>query len=254
MRIKGKILIGFLIIIAVLAVAGGVSIYEFLRISGLVKDMIKDNYKTIQSGKAMMEALERKDSGVLLLFLGQFKQGSAVLQTADSLFLQSLEVATGNITEPGEDKLVEQIRRSYNQYSSSVNITDSFYSVSKLKWYQDVVHPRFYEAKEKVNDLININQEAMFIEATQLEQQSKRALMPGIVALTSSLLFLLMLNFFISKYFVHPIVTLTSEMKKVQANRNHRMDVKIETNDEIGELASTIDKLTTKLNQFNISE
>jgi HAMP domain-containing protein len=247
-RIKTKILVGFLIVIGMLATAGGVSIYEFMRISGLVQSLIKDNYKTIQAGKSMLEALERKDSGVLLLLLGQFAQGSAVLQEADTNFKAALAVASGNITENGEAELIMEISRSYAQYAASIDKADDMDSTENLKWYQDVVHQEFYRTKSLVNDLINLNQEAMFVESTQLEQQSKRALMPGIVSICISLVFLLLLNFFISRYFVRPIVQLKTQITRYRENPRGALVTQVDSEDEISELAASIEKLVEKLN------
>ncbi|MFO7722783.1 MAG: HAMP domain-containing protein [Bacteroidales bacterium] len=248
-RIKTKILVGFLIVIGMLATAGGVSIYEFVRISGLVQSLIKDNYKTIQAGRSMIEALERKDSGVLLLLLGQFSQGSALLQEADTNFKEALTIAAGNITEPGENELIETIRLSYEQYDASTDKADDMEPSENLKWYQDVVHQEFYRTKSLVSDLITLNQDAMFQESTQLEQQSKRALMPGIVSICVSLVFLLLLNFFISRYFVRPIVQLKTQIQRYKENPKGVLITDVDSEDEIRDLADAVEKLVEKLNQ-----
>ncbi len=248
-RIKSKILSGFVIVICMLAAAGGVSIYEFVRISNLVQALIKDNYKTIQAGKSMLEALERKDSGVLLLLLGQFNQGTEVLKSADTTFRDALTIAANNVTEVGEKELIEQIRKSYQNYHASIDRADDMDSVNNLQWYQDVVHKNFLSIKNLVHTLINLNQDAMFHEATQLEQQSKRALMPGIIAISASLIFLLLLNFFISKYFVQPILRLTRVIRKYLENPQGILIADIESEDELRELGNAVEDLVQKLKQ-----
>ncbi len=246
-RIKTKILLGFLVVICMLAAAGGMSIYEFIRISGLVQSLIKDNYKTIQAGKSMLEALERKDSGILLLLLGEFRQGSNIIHQADSTFIDALKIAEGNITEPGEDTLLQSIRYQYEIYCKSIEKTPEADSSGNFKYYQQVVHESFTRVKGSVNKLIDLNQEAMFAESSALEQQSRRALMPGIVAIVASLVFLLLLNFFISRFFVRPIVKLTDTIKKYQQNPKGALIANIDSEDEIGRLASSVEKLVEKL-------
>lgn len=246
-RLKTKILLGFLVVICMLAAAGGMSIYEFIRISGLVKSLIKDNYKTIQAGKSMLEALERKDSGVLLLLLGEYRQGSEILHQSDSAFSAALQIAEGNITEPGEDTVLRAIRQQYELYSNSVNRVPGSDTSGVLKHYQQVIHASFINVKDRVHALINLNQEALFEESSQLEQQSRRALMPGIVAIVAALVFLLMLNFFISRFFVRPIVRLTNTINKYQQNPRGALVANIESEDEIGKLASAVEKLAEKL-------
>ena len=223
------------------------SIYEFIRISGLVKSLIKDNYNTIQAGKSMLEALERKDSGVLLLLLGEYQQGSEILHQSDSSFIVALHVAEGNITEPGEDTILRAIRKQYEVYSHSVNTVPVSDTSGVLKHYQQVIHTSFIDVKNRVHTLINLNQKAMFDESSQLEQQSRRALMPGIVAIVAALVFLLMLNFFISRFFVRPIVQLTHTINKYQQNPRGALVANIDSEDEIGKLATAVEKLAEKL-------
>jgi methyl-accepting chemotaxis protein len=246
-RIKTKILLGFLLIIGVLVAAGSVSIYEFIRISGLVEAMIKDNYKTIQAGKTMLEAVERMDSGVLLLLLGQFGEGTRVMHSADSAFNEALKQAEGNITEEGETDVVANIRKDYAIYQAAIDKTDDDTHADNLKWYQDDVHNRFGAVKSHVNALIEMNQDAMFIESSQLAQQSKRALMPGIVAIVTALLFLLMLNFFISRFFVEPLVRLKNSIDEYCKNPEGHLTIDLPNSDEIGDLGIAVEKLVGEL-------
>lgn len=246
-RIKTKIFLGFLVVITMLATAGGVSIYEFVRLSGIVQSLIKDNYKTIQAGKTMLESLERKDSGVLLLLLGQINQGSEVVKSADSTFRMALHVASKNITEPGEDSLIASIQFHYDMYHKTTDQVNYNDSVNILQWYQNEVHEKFVVVKLQVHALINLNQEAMFQESTHLEEQSRRALMPGIVAICAALIFMFLLNFFISKYFVAPIVHITSVIKKYQSNPHGALVINIDSEDEIKQLATSVEKLVEKL-------
>lgn len=248
-RIKTKILLGFLVVIAMLAAAGGVSIYEFARISGLVQALIKDNYKTINAGKTMLEALERQESGVLLLLLGQFNQGSVIIRETDSTFQKALLIAENNLTEEGEQGCVETIRRNYQAYLLSIDKADDKDTASNLQWYQHYVHEQFIKTRESVNALINLNQEAMFSESTQLEQQSKRALMPGIIAISASLIFLLLLNFFISRFFVRPIVKLTAIIHKYRMNPRGALVAEVDSEDEIKDLAMAVEKLVDTLKE-----
>jgi methyl-accepting chemotaxis protein len=248
-RIKTKIFLGILVVIAMLATAGGISIYEFVRISGLVQSLIKDNYKTIEAGKSMVDALERKDSGVLLLLLGQFNHGSEIIRSADSAFSASLLIARHNITENGEEELIASIEAHYHEYLLSIDKSIGQDTAGNLLFYQQHVHTHFQATKDAVNGLINLNQEAMYGEATLLEAQSKRALMPGIVAILASLIFLLLLNLFISKYFVAPILTLTESIRKYTHNPKGVLVADVDSEDEIKALATSVEKLVEKLKE-----
>ena len=99
MRLRYKILSGFLLIVAMLIVAGSFSIIEFSKISKSVEDLLDDNYRSIEASKTLLEALEREDSGVLLLLHGNWKEGREVIEYGDSLFNESINIVENNITE-----------------------------------------------------------------------------------------------------------------------------------------------------------
>ena len=66
MGLREKILSGFLLLTMMLVVAGVWSIHELTAVGTSVQSILNDNYKSINAGKMMIEALEREDSAVLL--------------------------------------------------------------------------------------------------------------------------------------------------------------------------------------------
>ena len=190
MKIKSKILAGFLLIIIMLLIAGAMSIYEFSQIGKSVKELIDDNYKTIEASKTMIEALEREDSGILLLISGKWEKGRSILHSADSSFLSAFSVAKNNITEENEEKYIKEIEESYKKFKAIWKFpivgTDKQNSIN---WYLSDVHKSFIDLKLEVEALMNLNQISMYKEASDLKNQSIRAIMPGIVAICSALLF-----------------------------------------------------------------
>ena len=251
MKIKFKILAGFVLIIAMLLIAGFMSIYEFSRLSKLVSALIDDNYKTIEASKTMLEALEREDSGILLLVSGQWKEGRKILQSADSLFYSGFIVAKKNITEKDEDKYIEKIETSYLTYKGKweppVVGTDK---EGNITWYFTKLHDSFITAKSATKDLMTLNQDSMHKEAFEMKEQAHRAIMPGIVAIIAALVFLVIFNFFISKYYVMPIENIIHSLKDYDS-QTQNFKAGISTNDELKELENEIQNLIYRIQQTN---
>lgn len=247
MKIKTKILSGFILIIAMLIIAGFMSIFEFSRLSKSVRALIDDNYKTIQATETMIEALEREDSGILLLVSGHWKEGRDILKSADSSFFVAFDISKNNITEIDEDKCIELIEKSYQKYK---NIWERpIVGTSKensFHWYFTEVHPNFIIIKSDVEALMSLNQESMYKESTELKEKAHRALMPSIIAIISSLVFLVIFNFLIGKYYVKPIKKLIHSLKYYNSNTQN-FDAGISTNDEFKELEKEIQSLIYKI-------
>jgi methyl-accepting chemotaxis protein len=226
-----------------LSIAGIWSIYELKSIGSSVQDLLSDNYKSINASKTMIEALEREDSGILLLLLGNWDDGRAIVASADSLFETAFKIAENNITIPGEQFYVDSIRTKYQIYKMLWErpIVDT-QRQGNINWYFETVHKSFLAAKSSVKNLMSLNDQFMFKTASELQSKANRAIMPGIVAIISALVFTILFNFFVNYYFVSPVIKITESIKRF-LERKAPFDVRVETRDEIYDLAESISNL-----------
>ena len=146
MGLRIKILSGFLILAIMLCVAGVWSIYELRSIGSSVQDLLYDNYKSISAAETMIEALEREDSGVLLLLLGSWREGRSIIESADKTFQKALQIAEGNITIPGEKSIVAEIKLKYSTYKELwAKPIVGTKQEGNLDWYLYDIHKAFAE-------------------------------------------------------------------------------------------------------------
>jgi hypothetical protein len=243
MRLRLKILSGFLILALMLSIAGIWSIYELRFMGTSVQKLLDHNYKSIAAAKSMIEAMERQDSGVLLLMLGHWHEGRTIITSADSSFETAFKIAANNITIPGEQSYIDSIRTKYQAYKNLWErpIVDTK-KQGNLNWYFETVHQSFLDAMTSVNNLMFLNDQEMFKTASDLQNKANRAIMPGIVAIISALVFTLLFNFFVNYYFVSPVVKITKSIKRFLYKKTP-FDVPVETHDEIYDLAESISNL-----------
>ena len=243
MRLRPKIFSGFLILTLMLLIAGIWSIFELKNMGGSVQNILEDNYKSIMAAKNMIKALEREDSGILLLILGNWNEGREIIASADKLFENELEIATKNLTIPGEQSYIDSIRTKYQSYKRiwEKPIVDTR-KQGNLNWYFETAHESFLDVHSSVDELMYHNDQVMFKTASNLRNKANRSIMPGIVAIISALIFTLLFNFFVNYYFVSPIVRITKNIKRYIKDKV-QIDVHIETKDEISELAESINNL-----------
>ncbi len=247
MKIRFKILSGFLLMAAMLLAAGGLSIIEFSKISKSVQDLLDDNYRSIEASKSMLEALEREDSGVLLLLHGNWEKGRSTVSHGDSLFQASFGIAETNITESNEPRYIDSIRHHYSNYKSIWErpIVNTF-KEENLDWYYNENHEAFIKVKGAVKDLMTLNQNSMYNEATKLREKAKKAIMPGIVAILSAFIFSFLFNYFINHFFVSPLERLISKIEHYSTSMD-TIDVGIMTKDELKRLQEAVNNLISKL-------
>lgn len=247
MSIRYKILSGFLLLVSMLIIAGAFSLMEFSKISKSAKNLLDDNYRSIEASKTMLEALEKEDKGVLLLLHGNWKEGRELLRNGDSLLNTSLHVVQNKITEKNEEAYIDTIKNRYTRYKSiwEKPIVDTDRE-DNLNWYYNESHEAFIAVKKAVKEFMSHNQNSMYQEATSLKEKAKRAVMPGIVAIFSAFIFVFLFNFFINHFFITPIEKLTKELENFYP-RKGSLDTKIETRGELGRLKEAINNMIQKL-------
>jgi HAMP domain-containing protein len=243
MSLRLKILSGFLILTVMLFAAGALSIFELMRIGRSVQSLLDENYRSIDAAKNMIEALEREDSGILLMVSGELERGRATIEAADRDFQKALEIAGNNITISGEADYVAAILNSYKSFRSQWSPPISGAPKGDLSWYFNQVHPSFLQAKETVNRLRTLNDRTLYDTASALKNRARRSIMPGVIAIIAALIFTAVFNFFINLYFLSPIKKLTEGIRHY-IKTGKRSGMRVSSQDEIGKLAAAIEDLS----------
>lgn len=234
-----------------LFVAGVWSIYELTSVGTSVQRLLDENYKSINAAKVMIEALEREDSAILILLSGKWEEGRAIMESAEASFQKAFDAAKANVTIPGESDYVHSIESTYNTFKGLwVHPIVGTRHEGNLNWYFQEVHKAFMDAKAAVTRLMELNDEAMYRTASELKNRAHRAVMPGIVAILSALVFTLLFNYFINYYVISPIIRLTAGVRKFLQTRKP-LDVEVETRDEIFDLTICIRDLVRQASAKN---
>lgn len=240
-----------MLLVALLITAGSISIVEFFRLSRSVSSILEDNYKTIEASKKMLEALERMDSGVLLLLMGQAEEGHEIISSASKLYSDALLVAQHNITEPNEGELITSIDSLYIIFANGVakSIANKN-QTGNISWYQNEVYSPFLKVKQSVKELVGLNQNSMYTEANLLKEKAHRAIMPGIVAIVGGIVFSIILSFFISKYYIAPLSELAEAIRTYHPSEK-QLRSSIKSDDEIKRIEESVNNLINRLLKRN---
>lgn len=234
-----------MLLVFMLLIAGLMSIWELRKMNNSFSDVIDNNYQSIEHALKMIYALEREDSGILMHYLGSVDEGLTVINTADSTITQSMIEIKKNATEPGEDKVIENIEREYIIYAALIDsmIIDR---INAEEVAYKSLHDQFTKTKSEVIHLMELNQASMYSKSREMHNRLYQTMMPGIVSIILAIVFALLLNFFISRYFVtplHKLIAATQNYKPPLANLN----VDIKSDDELKTLQMEINSLIRRI-------
>ncbi|MGH9762053.1 MAG: HAMP domain-containing protein, partial [Blastocatellia bacterium] len=173
-------------------------------------------------------------------------------------FGSALQVAANNITEPGEDRIVADVRGSYSQYKmdmggllapSGAGAARSDIAASYFKKIQ----PEASKLSARLDDLLLLNEQALFNTKKRATERSSRAqLSTGILALAGLILAILFAWGFIA-YVVNPIRTLADKARLISEG-DFDQHIDIQSRDEIGALASEFNRMAVRLRDLQKSD
>lgn len=254
MKLRVKILVGFLILAVILSLAEIWSVYQVNTMRLSVQESLDGNYKGIHAAQRMLLTLETENQAILALLRGNWKDGRQQLAAADSAFKIDLAKIEKNGNAASQKVVINSIKKQYDAFrllwEKPIVGTKK---EGNLGWYVDRVTPARMKVELSLNQIIRISNDTMYKTGLNLKNSVHHVMMPGVVAMLVAIIYLMLFDFFIDHYLISPILKITKGLKNL-LDQKRPFEVEIETDDEISELASTITTLVSKMNYGEIEE
>jgi signal transduction histidine kinase len=214
------------------------------------EQILSKNYKSIRAAQEARKTLEEIRNPLL----GQAyqKQGAiAVSREMLTKLSSNLNACRENITEPGERELIDRLFDSYAKYEPLVNLLrTNLHELRPNDRFADFL-ALTAEMVLLIDDLVAINESAMERaeqETRILASQAQRntAIVFGII-ITG----ILVLSYFLSYRIAKPIMTLAGQLLNAKEGSGLYPVVQSRTNDEIGYLTQSFNRLFNRLKQYD---
>ena len=225
MTIKNKLRAGFGFLFVLAMLCCGLAIYFLNRLSADARNILKDNYKSVQYAKNIVAELD--EPGVL------------PTPQQDRVIRENLLKQEHNITERGEKVLTDSLVNGYNKlmHSGGDNRQAAVLLPALLR---------------QTYSIMQLNMSAIELKDAKATLTAKNAEI--LVAFIGSFLFLVAFSFTVNfpGYIADPIKELTERIKEI-AKRNYHQELNFKSNDEFGELGAAFNNMTIKLDEYENS-
>lgn len=255
LTLRQKLVLSFAILIALTLVVSVISIFNFVRLGRAVDLVLVNNYTSIVSAENMKEALERQDSAATFYIAGEVNQARLQFDRNVTQFQQQLEIAASNITEPGEREIIEDLRAGSQKYQQDVRaFLETAGSVLYLSHtYFNVLEPQFTHLKDRLDDLLKINQQAMVAAGERAKRQARRARIYSEAAFIVALALALVFSWQFTRLVVRPIQMLARSARDIaEGELNQR--IQYQSHDEVGLLAAEFNRMSVRLRELRKSD
>jgi PAS domain S-box-containing protein len=225
MTIKNKLRAGISFLFALALLCCGLSIYFLNRLSDDAKNILKDNYKSVQFAKNIGSVIDDNPN--------------SLNQAQMAVIEKNLVNEEHNITEKGEQQYTDSARSYYEQLKL----------LKRNSAQRELLNGKI---KRALYGIMQVNMSA-------IERKDARATATAnkytlLEAFIGSFLFLVAFSFVVNfpGYIANPIKELTERIKEV-SKRNYHQQLDFKSNDEFGELAQAFNTMTRKLDEYEHS-
>jgi len=208
---------GSIFLFVLLVIVGAISFYYINRVTEEARQIVKDNYESLNYSRQMLKELNNHSD------------------SAFERFEQMLLLQEKNITEPGEKEMTQSLRKNF--------------SLLKEKGKVDSV---LILARNDISNIMQVNLLAIDKknQAAQASAQSAKTIIT--ICLTVCLLvgFTFLYNF--PSSVAGPIASLTEGIKAI-ADKNYSQRIHLNRKDEFGELAAAFNSMAERLDEYEHS-
>jgi NtrC-family two-component system sensor histidine kinase KinB len=245
-----------LLIIIILAVSGW-SIYHLLQLGRAIDVILVNNYKSILAAENMKEALERQDSSAMFFFASHADKARKQYEENSAVFSRYFETAANNVTEKGEPEIITDIDARYRDYKTDLetllNSDATKTSGEQSQFYFRKLEPSFVGLKNRLDDLLHLNQQAMLTANDRATSVSKRAEISTAITTLLAVVLALVLAWKFTAYVVDPISVLTEKARKI-GDGDLDQYIEVASKDEIGVLAVEFNRMLARLRDLRRSD
>lgn len=221
MNIRNKVRTGTLFLFILLLLTAGLGIFYVVKIKNLSRNILKDNYESLEYCHAMQKSL--------LLMTTDFGAGL-------NEFSKNLKLQEGNITEEGEKEATVSVRTGYESVRKYGKL-----ELNELRIIGD-----------DLNRIIRINLDAINSKSLATNEQAKEAVTVLSVMATLVLIIGLVFTVNFPSLITVPIGKLKLAVGEI-SRKNYSHRVHLNTGDEFTELAQTFNSLAERLEMYEHS-
>jgi two-component system, NtrC family, sensor histidine kinase KinB len=229
----------FIIILLLLVFSG----FYLNKLSNKTSAILKENYLSVVYAREMNEGLVNINQEITTSFLTNRNPDSQLIQKELGIIDQSLQLEKGNITEPGEDKLVAGIEAGFIEYRDSVGkVNGSPLTTGRILYFQK----KLGFLSQQIVLLSQMNGKAIEVKTDDAKVSSKNAV-TGMTIL-GSFCFLIALSFIYSfaSYFNERFFQLYNGIKEIVAS-NYGQRLYFDGVDEFYEISLLFNQMAEKL-------
>jgi NtrC-family two-component system sensor histidine kinase KinB len=255
MTLRSRVYLTLLPLLVLLAIVGSVGVVLLYRLGGGIGAILQNNYQSVLYMERLGEAVERIDSSFQFALAGQEKRARAEFGPQWKTYHHWLRAEQDNITEPGEDQLVDKLTKATQHYEQQGK---AFYELRHSPARQRAYFGRgglfdtFQEIKGLSGQILRLNQESMESASRRAKRTGTESLIGFALGLAAAVVLAGLLAWHTVRTLLRPIQAIRQAALGISAGNLDQV-VPYLDHDELGELAQAFNKMARYLRDYRQS-
>ena len=255
LTLRQKLILSFAMLILLTFVVSALSIFHFVRLGGAVDTILADSYKGIVATENLKDALEREDSAAAFYMAGEADRARRQFDQNQVIFHLQLDLTSFKLNENGRKPIVEDVRARSDRYEKNVAafLQQRGGTAALTHTYFTALLPEFTALKGRIDDLLQVNRQAMNAAGERARGKARSARNYSIGASAIALVLGLVFSWQFTRLVVAPIRLLARSAHHIAEGE---LDQRIEyrSHDEVGLLAAEFNRMSVRLRELRKSD
>ena len=248
--LRQKLSLGFGGLLLIILIIGIQNILHLTQLGPAIDVILRENYRSVIACQEMKESLERMDSGILFVLLGEKEKGAELIQKNEAAFERALQAELNNITVPGEGEKAARLQELFKQYKASLHEVQGLRGPigHQREAYFSKQLPLFLQIKETADDILHVNQKNMSDANDRARRGAASARKQMYVFLFFGMIVAVGFVLFTGRWILRPINRLIRSAEDIKRG-NLELVVQSDSQDEIGKLSEAFNEMALALRE-----
>jgi signal transduction histidine kinase len=253
--LRQKLSLGFGGLLLIILIIGIQSISHLTQLGQSIDVILRENYRSVIACQEMKESLERMDSGILFVLLGEKEKGTELLQKNEAAFEKALQAELNNITLPEEGKKAHHLQDLFKRYQATLHEMQGMKTSANRQRdaYFRKLFSLFVQIKETADEILQMNQKSMSDANNLARRSAASAKRRMYILLFAGMLVAVGFVLFTGRWILRPINRLIRSAEEIKQG-NLELVVQSDSRDEIGQLSVAFNEMASALRESRRSD
>jgi two-component system, NtrC family, sensor histidine kinase KinB len=255
MTLKQKILTGYGVIFTLMCMVVAWAVFNLISLRIATDAILEDNYRRVTTVSKIIETLERQNSAILIIFLGDAEVGISKFQKNDSEINSLFTAAKENELFPGEKEINESMMAYYEDYHKQFLAVTGLidkrqpFAPSSLAYYEELVYPLYLRVRDRCLKLRELNETAMNDASVRTYNTAGHIIRNTAIGAGIGLIAVFLLSLILAERVIRPLKEFMTASRKISEG-DYSVQVSEDAKDELGSLAREFNQMAQQLRRF----